>query len=286
MSSELRKRLVDAALEWQRLYGVAPAITAMLSEYDAAMLVGATEQEYSADAPLRTAVSPGHDFMHAGMRYQVKANRPSGKPGSPVTLVSKAKNFDWDKLIWILYNPGYEMVEAWIWDVEKYRADFESKDRLAPSNMRNGKRLFPPGAPVAIMQQKSPELKTDSHGLALGQRYSRKEINSLLGGGVMDFLPHAGGLVVAGCFTRDLNPDVPKILLPGNGLGIIRWASVFAGQKEPVPVFIKKNVNKWEYVGKFLVDRCSTDGLAIQQQSRRTGRDDISMVLFLRNVGT
>src|SRR3990172_587763 len=105
MSSELRKRLVEAALEWQRLFGVAPAVTASLSEYDAAMLVGCTELEYSAEAPQRTAVSPGHDFIHAGTRFQVKANRPSGKPGSPVTLVSKAKNFDWDKLIWILYNP-------------------------------------------------------------------------------------------------------------------------------------------------------------------------------------
>jgi hypothetical protein len=53
-----------------------------------------------------TAPSPavqyrGHDFEFKGQRHQVKANRRSGKPGSVVTLVPKAKNFDWDVLIWI-----------------------------------------------------------------------------------------------------------------------------------------------------------------------------------------
>lgn len=141
MSSELRKRLVSVALEWQERYGVAPAITSVLSEYDAALLVGCTESDYCIGADLRTAVTRGHDFVFKGARYQIKANRPSGKPGSPVTLVSKPTNYGWDHLIWILYDKQYEIREAWLWEVAEYRAQFDEKKRLSPTDMRKGKRI-------------------------------------------------------------------------------------------------------------------------------------------------
>lgn len=48
----------------------------------------------------RTAVSRGADFTFEKTRYQVKANRPSDKPGSFVTKVAKATNYEWDKLVW------------------------------------------------------------------------------------------------------------------------------------------------------------------------------------------
>ena len=43
----LRDKLVDIALQWQAIFGVAPSITSSISEYDAAMLVGMSEKEYS-----------------------------------------------------------------------------------------------------------------------------------------------------------------------------------------------------------------------------------------------
>lgn len=43
----LRDELVEIALQWQAKYGVAPQITSVLSEYDAAMLVGMSEKDYS-----------------------------------------------------------------------------------------------------------------------------------------------------------------------------------------------------------------------------------------------
>jgi hypothetical protein len=137
----LRHRLVAIALEWQAAFGVAPAITSVLSEFDAATLVGCGLESYCADGAARTAVSRGHDFISNGLRYQVKANRPSGKPGSPVTLVAKPTNYDWDRLIWILYDRHYTIVEAWEWDVTEYRARFESVGRMSPKHMRAGRRL-------------------------------------------------------------------------------------------------------------------------------------------------
>ncbi len=138
----IRQQLIDVALECQKRFGVAPAITSTLSEYDAAMLVGCSEKEYSTNGQSRTAVTKGHDFKHNNIRYQVKGNRPSGKPGSPVTLVSKAKNYEWDKLIWIRYDIQYNILEAWEWDVDKYEQEFGSKKRISPIDMRKGKNLL------------------------------------------------------------------------------------------------------------------------------------------------
>lgn len=138
----LRDELVEIALQWQAKYGVAPQITSVLSEYDAAMLVGMSEKDYSDYMQDKTAVNKGSDFVFKHQRYQIKANRPSGKPGSKVTMVPKASNYLWDKLIWILYDQHYIMQEAWEWDVENYKQEFDSKSRISPNDYRRGKCLF------------------------------------------------------------------------------------------------------------------------------------------------
>ncbi len=138
----LREKLVEIALEWQDKFGVAPQITSAISEYDAAMLVGMSEDAYSKYMQDKTAVNKGSDFEFKGIRYQVKANRPSGKPGSFVTKVPKASNYDWDTLIWILYDKNYVIKEAWSWNVEDYKKAFDSKNRLSPDDYRKGKSLY------------------------------------------------------------------------------------------------------------------------------------------------
>lgn len=138
----IRERLVQIALVWESRFGNAPAITSAISEYDAAMLLGMPEAEYSACMRGVSAVRRGYDFISGGERIQVKANRPSGKPGSKVTLVPKASNFDWDQLIWILYDERYVILEAWQWDVERYRETFLAVRRLSPAHHRQGTRLF------------------------------------------------------------------------------------------------------------------------------------------------
>ena len=140
--SSLRHTLVEVALEWQHRFGVAPHITSAISEYDAAVLVGCSEDAYSLQMAIRTAVGRGYDFLYEGKRYQVKANRPSGKPGSFVTLVAKATNYEWDFLVWVLYDKYFVMQEAWLWQVNTYRTCFDHQKRLSPSDMRRGRCLF------------------------------------------------------------------------------------------------------------------------------------------------
>ncbi len=55
----LREKLVEIALAWQEKFGVAPSVTSSISEYDAAILVGMPEAEYSNYMQGRTAVSRG-----------------------------------------------------------------------------------------------------------------------------------------------------------------------------------------------------------------------------------
>jgi hypothetical protein len=136
----LRDQLVGLALSWQERFSVAPRVTDTVAEFDAAMLVGMSEDDYAEAMRGRSAVAKGHDFAFRGVRYQVKANRPSGGRGSAVTLVAKAKNYDWDVLIWILYDREYRLQEAWSWSVTTYRAAFDPLSRLSPAHMRKGER--------------------------------------------------------------------------------------------------------------------------------------------------
>ena len=138
---QLRNALVSTALAWQLEMGVAPSITSTVSEYDATMLVGCSYDEYCSDGVNKTAVTKGYDFIYNSIRYQVKACRPSGKTGSKITKVPKAKNYEWDKLIWILYDERYIIQEAWEWNVIEYKNLFENKERLSPDDMRRGLRL-------------------------------------------------------------------------------------------------------------------------------------------------
>ena len=138
----IRENLVSIALSWQEQFGVAPSITSTLSEFDAAKLVGMSEIEYSDFMQTQTAVQKGYDFIHKNIRYQVKGNRPSGKPGSKVTMVPKAKNYDWDILIWVLYNKEYEIQEAWAWEADKYKSAFHDIKRLSPKHYRAGQDIF------------------------------------------------------------------------------------------------------------------------------------------------
>ena len=140
---QLRDLLVQISLEWERRFSVAPRITDAIAEYDAAKLAGTSLRIGKGRRESDTAVTKGVDFRKGDILYQVKSNRPSGKPGSRVTLVGKATSFDWHRLVWILYDREYSIKEAWEFPRTKYRKLFESKKRLSPDDMRKGIKLHP-----------------------------------------------------------------------------------------------------------------------------------------------
>jgi hypothetical protein len=139
---QLRNLLVKVSLEWELRFAVAPRITSDVAEYDAAKLVGSSLRVGKGRSESDTAVTKGVDFWKVKEAYQVKSNRPSGKPGSTVTLVGKATSFDWDKLVWVLYDREYNIEEAWEFTRDEYKRLFESEKRISPEDMRKGKRLL------------------------------------------------------------------------------------------------------------------------------------------------
>ncbi len=119
--------------------------------------------------------------------------------------------------------------------------------------------------------------------LKIGNPYNRRQIHDLVGGGVQSYLPHKNGQVVCGCFRKDLNPFAPDIILPGKGPEIMRWAKAFREQTYPIPIFIKKYSNSWEYVGNYKVERWTSDMAEIAKYAEYTGRNTITSILFLKN---
>ena len=105
ISHPLRQQLVGVALQWECHYSVLPRVGDALSEFDAAMLVGHTPETFSKAMVGTSAVQKGFDFRWESTRYQVKHNRPSGKKGSKVTNAGNVTtNFEWDILVYVLYN--------------------------------------------------------------------------------------------------------------------------------------------------------------------------------------
>jgi len=80
--------------------------------------------------------------LYGGSLAFVCKYRPSGKKGSKVTMVPKASNYEWDRLIWILYDKDYVMQEAWEWYMKDYKMAFENKKRLSPEDYRKGHCLY------------------------------------------------------------------------------------------------------------------------------------------------
>lgn len=133
--ARLRRDLVNNAIDWERRFGVAPSITGSIAELDAALLVGASIDAYASGTKGISAVRKGFDFIQNGLRYQVKANRPSGRPGSRVTMTGKPKPSGWNRLIWIHYTPDYRILEAWECDRETW--PYHGKKTIRPEHIRD-----------------------------------------------------------------------------------------------------------------------------------------------------
>jgi hypothetical protein len=142
--TQLRRQLVRASLEWERYFGVAPSITSAISEVDAARLVGMKESDYCEGGKSRTAITKDTDFKFKGIRYQVIANRPSGRRWSKVKLVSRKterkSRCGWDRLIWILYDRHYVIQESREFTADEYRLKFRTTRPYA-NDMLKGRQV-------------------------------------------------------------------------------------------------------------------------------------------------
>jgi hypothetical protein len=119
-----------------------------------------------------------------------------------------------------------------------------------------------------------------------GRRYSWVRILDETGadGSPPYYLPHCGGDIVAGCFTFELNPQAPLVVLAGNGRDVSQWADTFCTQPGSIPVFVRSGNDDWLYCGDYKLARPSVDPDEIREHSARAKRADVYKLLFLEEV--
>jgi hypothetical protein len=122
--------------------------------------------------------------------------------------------------------------------------------------------------------------------LTKGQRYTWSEIVDETGadGSPPYYLLHRDGKVVAGCFTLEINPEAPLVVLAGDGPQIREWADLFCAQTSSIPVCVKSGLGEWLCCGNFKLVRSSTDPAEIARHSAQARRSDVYKLFFLQEV--
>ncbi len=117
--------------------------------------------------------------------------------------------------------------------------------------------------------------------LILGHFYTRRQIHDELGGSVQSYLPTVKGEVVCACLTKDMNPDTPNTILVGNGPITKQAAEKLCSQHNPIRVFLKIKSNKWQYRGRYNVEKYSQSTDEIAKHSETSGRKSITRIIYL-----
>jgi hypothetical protein len=172
----------------------------------------------------------------ASVSVQAVSNWTSRKASFPKPVTVLASGPVWDG----------EVVRAWLRQ--------ERGALLAPSK---GKQ----------MNQKSQ--------LVVGKEYSLAEVQLLIGGDTMSYLPQTGGRIVGGRFKKGaMNPRAPYEVLVGDLPMVRRKAELMAEQGGSIPVFLKQDVNRWLFHGRMRLVSYRTDMATIEKGLTGSERDD------------
>lgn len=87
--------------------------------------------------------------------------------------------------------------------------------------------------------------------IRIGEFLNRDQIHKLFGGDKISSLPHTEGRIVCGCFDTNLNPYAPELVPFGDAPNVVKYAELAVRQKTPIPVFLKRAPNQWEYRGHY-----------------------------------
>lgn len=120
----------------------------------------------------------------------------------------------------------------------------------------------------------------------VGREYTRDEIYDIVGGSKQSYLPTKNGKVVAACVTHKMNPRAPREILCGRGPKIEAAGALLAQQLGPIPVFLKQDVNRWEYQGMFRVVGTFSSGPKFDRCLLDSGRlsSQVSLAVVLANI--
>lgn len=119
---------------------------------------------------------------------------------------------------------------------------------------------------------------------AVDQAYTRAVIADRLGGSRRACLPTKDGVVVAACLVRSFNPDAPDVVLCGAGPRNGPMGIALAAHRGAIPFFVKEDVNRWIYRGRFVVAEVLTSGDRFASCIEGSGRsiDNVSRVVLMK----
>lgn len=110
----------------------------------------------------------------------------------------------------------------------------------------------------------------------IGTKYSRKDINNEIGGETVSYLPQKNGQIICGCFTRELNTDVPLEVQVGIRPTVVAKAQLLERQSNKIiPVFVqdsKATGKKWVYQGLYEFIKLVRDKSTINAAAKKSGR--------------
>jgi len=124
--------------------------------------------------------------------------------------------------------------------------------------------------------------------LKMGEKYTRREISRMLGGPTVVYLPYKNSQIVCGCFdcSRSLNPGAPEEVVYGPGPIVEQTAEMVYRQHSAIPIFIRRSVGNWEYVGDYrCIDHSRDPELLKDRMARYPERGKIVGVLRFEKVG-
>jgi hypothetical protein len=118
----------------------------------------------------------------------------------------------------------------------------------------------------------------------IGKDYTRENIHIVCGGNKQSFLPTSKGKVVAACLRPDLNPQAPDVIICNGGAAARAAGRILARQVEAIPVFIKRETDRFRYVGHFTATESLTAPLDCAPYARNTSftAGQISRVIKLK----
>ena len=119
----------------------------------------------------------------------------------------------------------------------------------------------------------------------LGQHYTREEIAAEHGGGTLELLPTVAGKVVCACLRTDpeYNPEAPRVILPGRGREIEYSAGLLVQQRGPLPIYLMRAPDAWEFVGVYAVESSTRFKADITHYELQTGRK-VTRAIFMKEV--
>lgn len=110
--------------------------------------------------------------------------------------------------------------------------------------------------------------------------FTTEEVARLLAGGY-SFIRTKNNIVLGLAITYDKNPEGPEVIVVGRGPILEKKALLLEEQKCHVPVYVKKAVNCWIYLGKYRAIKYDTTKETIERHRKKRPRKDISGILFL-----